>query len=187
MKKTIFFLVVIYIYLIVPLGFIYLNNNIEESETYSIFMIVTFITCLLLLVIACILNIREAIKLYKDKDYKQLKDNMKIVKLASIPFFIAEALILIAMIVGFSMLALFFFWTIGGPVALAAWVSIAALIIYLVMLTSSVSGIAFVMLLQKEKVINISMLLVLILLQCIPIADIITTISVLSKYNIENK
>jgi len=180
LKKASALLVVMYIYLVVPIVVISLGDG--ESEAYLGLLLTVFGSCCVLLVLTGIFNIISAVGLFRSGSYNKLRGEMTVLKMGAIPFFMAEYVIFIFVAVSFSLLAVFFFWTIAGPVVLMVMVFLAAAILYAVILLSSVYGIAFVSLLKKEKVINTGHLLLFIVLQIIPVADLIVTIVLLSNY-----
>lgn len=184
MKKAITLLIAMYLYLIIPMGSIYLESYVTEdsSDTNVGLHNAIFALCLVFLLIVGVFNIKSAIKLLRNGDYNKLRSEMKIAKLGSIPFFVAEFVLLLGMAVGFSFLALFFFWTIVGPIFFILLLTLAALILYAVMLISSAYGITFVILLRKQGLMNLGVMILCILAMLAPIADVIVTIVLLSKY-----
>lgn len=188
MGKANALLIAMYIFLIVPMGVVLLidnNANIGDNETVTSsgeLFYVLLAVCLIFLIIAGVFNIKSAIKLCKNGDYNKLRIEMKTAKLGSIPFFIAEFFILIALAIGSSFMALFFFWTIGLPIVFVLIALISALVVYAIMLTTSAYGIAFIVLLKKQGAINTSNSAIWFLSQFIPVVDVVATIILLSMY-----
>jgi len=179
-KKASTLLSAMYLYLIIPIVFLFLSDS--ESDTFGILLLVICWICFVLFLVIGIFNIVSAAGLFKIGNYDKIRSEMMKLKLGSIPFFLAEYIIFAFVAVTFSLLAVFFFWTIGGPVALMIMVALAAIILYAAVLISSAYGIAFVSLLRKEKVISTGLLIFYIVLQLIPVADIVVTIVLLSNY-----
>ena len=183
-KKVPALLAALYLYLFVPIVVLYLGNS--ESDAHFGVWVATFVACFLIFLVAGIFNMVSAVQLFRSGSYNKLRSEMMKLKLGAIPFFVAEYVIFAFIAVSFSLLAVFFFWTVVGPFALILMVIIAAVILYVAVLVSSIYGIAFVCLLRKEKTISTGLLLLFLALQIIPIADIIVTIVLLSTYKERN-
>lgn len=170
--------------------YLYLIMLIRGDEMIDFFMkgkentlYLNFVAgCLLLVVILSLLTIKEALQLYRQGKYNELRQGMKLIKIGLIPFFLGEYFLFLALAFGFSIAALFFFWTIGGPIALMVLLGLVACVVYLTLAISSIYGIVFVSLLRKEKLINTPLLVIYIVLQLIPVVDVIITIVLLSLY-----
>lgn len=183
-KRARTLLIAMYVYLIIPNGYIYIHDYFADSmgEINIGLALAMLALCLLFLFIAEIFNIKSAIELFNKRDYNRLRSEMKMAKLGSILFFLAEFIILVFMAVGFSILGLFFIWTIGGPIALAIWLFLAVAIVYTAMLACSSYGIAFIALLRKEGMVNTGIAIILIMTQFVPIVDLAVTIALFLKY-----
>jgi len=183
MKKSVLLLAAMYLYLFVPTAVFFGLSN--ENDQFPVLLLTVLGTCFILLIVAGIFNLVSAVELFRKEEYNKLRSEMLLLKLGFIPFFVAEYAIFIAMALGFSFLAVFFIWTVVGPVIFIMMVVIAAVMLYTIMLISSVYGIAFVSLLRKEKIISTGMLILYNVFQLIPVADLIITIVLLSKYRKE--
>lgn len=184
MKKAVGLLIAMYCFLLVPtvvLDLIYKYSPLS-GEAVRGAQGAVFAASLIFLLIAGILNVRSSIKLYRSGEYNALRGEMKTAKFGSIPFFLAEFVILIAIAAGAAVISLFFFWTIGGPIAMMVLSFLAFLIIYIILLMSSTYNIAFLCLLKKEGLLNIALMIILILLCCAPVVDVIVTIILLSMH-----
>lgn len=184
MNKAAGLLAAMYAYLLLPLGIPYIVDFFASSESdgYYNLSLILLVVCLLILLVAGVLNIRSAVALYRQGDYSRLRSEMKLAKLGSIPFFILEFAIFVVMSAGLSVLALFFIWTVGAPIGIMFLLTITALLLYVMLVISSCYAIAFVLLLRREGTMHAAIMILCVLALLVPILDLVATGIILSRY-----
>jgi uncharacterized protein YfaS (alpha-2-macroglobulin family) len=126
--------------------------------TSEVIWIICFLVGLLLLAfeVISIISIFKSSKLIKQQDEEKLKKSSRLVKLAAIPFWIIVAVIIAKMrLWGYEKI-------------------IAFIVLYILLLGTSIFSIGYIRLLQKIKQINLKRTVIFILLQFVFILDIIS-------------
>lgn len=128
--------------------------------------------------IFAIFNIINTYRLYKNKEFNNLRKCMKILKFGSIPYFVVNFLI-------YSLLFLLFFAASRGiiiftPIPIIFIIPI--LFTYVTTVFTSCYGIGFVAMIKKEAKMGTGKLILHVLLQLCFILDVLDTIILLMKY-----
>jgi hypothetical protein len=176
MKKPYLLLFSFYFGLIVfmtTIGLFILNflKNLEGNITLS-FLIIGLLLWFTLFLIGNISNIFNLLNNLKVKDIKSVYSSIKILKLGSIPFYILN------FIVTGIFFAFIFFATRGIGLIL---LPIPVLITWIILLSTSVNSISFLVFIYKNRVITKKSFILNLLAQLTFVIDIISTIIILKK------
>jgi hypothetical protein len=141
-----------------------LVGKFGDGPIFSVVAVILKLFCPVAFLIVTILNIFYTKRLIKQRERKKLKKSAEIVKLASIPFWIINFLVL-----SLSAFAAIIATRGFGIVFLPIFI----LITYIALLGTSVFSISYIRLLYKEKEIGFAQMTIHIILQLCFVSDII--------------
>lgn len=153
----------------------------KNSFVWIIFVSLSFISWVLIIIFTA-MNIKNAFRLYLNRNFNGLKKYMALQKLVAIPYFLLNFIfcLLIAIAV------------LGGSRGLIIFTPIPILFLIPIFLTfitvvcTSIYGIFFIGVLLKENRIEFGKALIHIIFQICFVLDVVDTIVLIIKYRVKN-
>lgn len=187
MKKTVLFLVSLYLYLICLFVFVRIQLTPaamgDDNSSLSLFekcFYWVWIGIAVLLLISYIINFIYAIKDFLKRDIWYSRKMMLSMKMGTIPFFIINFLFFVV-VLGFIILI-----SRGLGVILLPIVPVVVTVTYLILLLTSVYSILFLIRLRRLNLINTAVLVTHIILQLFFVVDTIASLYLAKTFSQKN-